>query len=121
MGLILIVLSYIYFYNVFFLLPNKLLFNTHLNLKFVYLVIIQGIFISIIEKGRSNYGKTYVPLILLILLPSFLIDINLFLAGILFIYLRSYIGLDENSRFFIPLIFTTWCIINLLLLVILVR
>lgn len=119
MDLLLLILSYMYLYNIFLFLPNKLLLNTNLNLKFVYLVIMQGIFISIVEKSRSKYGKAYTPLVLLILLPSFLVDIKLFLVEILFVYLWGYIGLDENSSFFVPFIFTAWCIITLLFLVIL--
>ncbi|MCX7758980.1 MAG: hypothetical protein N2169_05165 [bacterium] len=116
MGLALLIISFIYFYNIFLFIPNRIIPLVNINTKFIYLILIQGIFISIIEKNREKYRKLYALLILLIILPSILIDIKICFLQLLFLYSLQYSGLDEKSSLFIMINTIIWLTANLLFL-----
>lgn len=118
MGLVLLIISFIYFYNIFLFIPNRIIPFVNINTKFIYLILIQGIFISIIEKNREKYKKLHSLLIFLIILPSILIDIKTCFLQLLLLYLLQYSGLDEKNSLFIIINTIIWLTVNLLFLLI---
>lgn len=120
-NLVLFILSYLYFYNVFIILPNFNIPFLNFNIKVLYLTLFQGFFLVIIEKKKLQNTKYYFSLFLLIILPSYLINIKLCLIQIFFPLLWKYLSFDEESKIFSLFFITLWVIFNSLFLIFLIH
>lgn len=114
-----LLIPFIYFYNIFIILPN--IYYNNFNLKTIFLLLIQGIFISILEqnKQKEDYQKTYPFLLTFFLIPSYLINIKLCFIQLLFLIVFNWLNLDENQEFFAIIYNFSWIITNLLFLIVL--
>lgn len=114
MNLLFFVVSFIYFYNIFLILPNINFPLINLNSKFIFFLFIQSIYFSVLEKYKEKYDRLYPLGLLLIILPGVLINVKLCLMQLIFLMLVNLLGIDEESEFFIILHTALFFIFNLL-------
>ncbi len=114
MNLLFFVVSFIYFYNIFLILPNINFPLINLNSKFIFFLFIQSIYFSVLEKYKEKYDRLYPLGLLLIILPGVLINVKLCLMQLIFLMLVNLLGIDEESEFFIILHTVLFFIFNLL-------
>ena len=116
MDLLFFVVSFIYFYNIFLILPNINFPLIDVNSKFIFFLFIQSIYVSFLEKYKEKYYRLYPLGLLLIFLPGVLINVKLCLVQLIFLMSINLLGIDEESEFFIILHTALFFIFNLLFL-----
>lgn len=108
--------SFVYFYNIFLFLPDHNFGLFNLSLKSVYLVFTQGIFLCLLVSNKIQSSKIFAFLFFLTILPSYLVDVKLCLFQVIVVWVWSFLGIDEESKFAGILFFFLWFIFNFLFL-----
>jgi len=110
MDLLLILTSFLYFYNLFILMDPKI--NLYfLPLKQTFLITIQSLYIPIIWKNK-NLGNFKIPLLIIVITPSILV--NTYLPFIELISLLIIRELNEDHFLFTTTSFLIILTINYL-------
>lgn len=105
--------SYLYFYNLFIFLPNYLISSVKMNLKMLFFVVFQGIFLGFLEKYSKPLGWSYMVFLFLVILPSLLFDPVLSILQVLVLLILGFIGLNERDPNFVLIFCVIWVLVNL--------